>query len=119
MLYGMSIHKAFWLGVAFGGTVETVQLSGGVTFSGRELRENISFALDTMISKADIAFLRGMLAHNPHLDQDEVERTLGTCAKKHAINGRRNLTAASAVMVKQAVIELRESIAAEGRTRRS
>ena len=109
----MSVPKAFWLGAAFGGTIGTVQLSGGHALDGRTLLENTSFELNTMISEADIAFLRGMLAHNSHLDPEETHQTLRTCAKKNAIDGRRSLTAASKVIVQQSVIELQALMAAE------
>lgn len=109
----MSIHKASWLGAAFGGTVSTVRLSSGHELDGRELRKNTSFTINRTITDADIGFLRGLLSHNPHLDPDEAHQKLLTCARNNAIHGRRSLSAESRVVVKQVVIELRARLTAE------
>ena len=107
-LFGRSVHEAFWLGAAAGDRLTKntiVRLASGHELHGPIRREQV-LKLDTMLSAADIAFLRGVLAHDSNIGLEEAHQVLKRCANKNAFQLRRSLNRQTAVMVKQAVAEV-------------
>ena len=108
----MPVDLAPWLGAAYGNRVESVELSCGRVVDARAMLKSPQIELETMISAADIAFLRGMLAHNPHLDPDATHEALLACERRHRIMPRKALAGRDAQrMLKHIVLEVQDAVA--------
>lgn len=110
----MSVAEAQWLGAAYGATILEIELACGNVLNAHALRTTARLDESTFcshLSDADVAFLRGVLAHNPHTTETSAHALLCVCHKRHAVPTRKTLPSAAARRVfAQAVFEMQTEL---------
>ena len=104
-IFGMGVSKARLLGAALGASVPQICTSTGHVLCAHTLRTSARIRLTASTSEADCAFLRGVLAHNPHLDDEQIEEALQ--ASKGRVRPRKSLNGDASALLAQMVHELK------------